>query len=259
MLDTYERSTRGDENTELMQTGKGLKARADQIASEALQTNRDKVLEFLGIDPDAGHNLYYFVSWNMPLEMLRSYVIEAMWSGGTLIFKGIPPGKDMATFMRTDLQKLVYNKGAAANVSLDPRMFDAYGVDTVPTIVLTTYRAEFECTGVKPITFEYAGQTLSYDSCPALDSDKYWKMEGAVTTSYALQAFIDDGASVGKPYLNALAKGYAEGIPPGKAQTAFAGNWDEVLSPLQRFVKEHPNGPPLVVVPVEKSTAAPPP
>jgi len=63
----------------------------------------------------------------------------------------------------------------------------------------------------------------SYDTCPELDPGKYWKLSGAVTTSYALQTFIDDGATKAEPYLKALARGLGGARSPWQGATPFCG------------------------------------
>ncbi len=219
---------------EMRETAEQLRRRADDIADAGIAAERDKVLEFLGIDPKADASLYYFVSWSMPLEMLRSYAIEAMWSGGTLVIKGVPPGKELGRFLVEDLRQLVYGKGAAANISLDPRLFDAYAVKTVPTIVFTTVRDNMQCQGINPVPVKVGDIEASYDTCPELDPAKYWKISGAVTSSYALQSFIDDGAVSAQPYLKALARGWSGQEAPGKTQRAFTGEWKDVLSPAEQ-------------------------
>lgn len=219
---------------EVEKTTKALKRRADDIADEAMAAERDKMMDFLGLDPQSDTALYYFVSWSMPIDMLRSYAIEAMWSGGSLIFRGVPPGKELGDFILKDLHGLVYGKGASAHISIDPRLFDSYAVTTVPTIVFTKVRANMSCQGINPVPFEFKGQALSYDTCPALDPSKYYKLTGAVTTNYALQAFIDDGVKEAQPYLSALSRGWIDGNTPGKAQKPFVGTWESVLSPAER-------------------------
>jgi type-F conjugative transfer system pilin assembly protein TrbC len=214
---------------EMERVAQRAKTSADAIADEAMAADRDKVLDFLGIDPKAQTGLYYFVSWSMPLEVLRSYAIEAMWSGGTLVFKGVPPKHDLGKFLVNDLRQLVYGKGAAANISIDPRLYDAYAITTAPTIVFTTTKADFQCQGVNPTAIE--GTDATYDRCPELDPSTYWKLSGNVTSNYALESFIEHGAQAAKPYLLALAKGFSTGATPGKTQRAFEGNWDDVLSP----------------------------
>jgi hypothetical protein len=56
-----------------------------------------------------------------------------------------------------------------------------------------------------------------------------------VTTNYALQTFIDDGAREAKPYMQALARGWVNGNVPDKNQKAFAGKWENVLSPEEKL------------------------
>lgn len=209
--------------------------RADDIANETIAAERDKVLEFLGIDPQSETAVYYFVSWSMPVEMLRSYAVEAMWSGGTLVFRGVPPGKEIGKFLTQDLRGLIYGKGAAANISIDPRLFDAYSVQAVPAIVFTTVRANMQCQGVNQVPVKVDDLQAAYDVCPELDPRSYWKISGAVTGNYALQAFIDDGAKMAEPYLKAIARGWAGLSAPGKEQKPFTGKWETVLSPSEQM------------------------
>ena len=231
ILDAYETKR----TVEMEQNAERARRHADDIADSAIASERNKVLEFLGIDPQSDSGLYYFVSWSMPLEMLRSYAIEAMWSGGTLVIKGVPPGKELGKFLVEDLRQLVYGKGAAANISIDPRMFDAYGVKVVPTIVLTTLRSNMQCQGVNPVSIKVDENDVSYDTCPELDPKTYWKLSGAVTSSYALQTFKDAGAVQADPYLRAIARGWAGMSAPGKEQKGFTGKWNDVLSPSEQL------------------------
>lgn len=218
---------------EMASSAQQTKRKFDDIADEALAAERKKILEFLGVDPDSETGLYYLVSWSMPLEMLRSYVIEAMWSGGTLVFRGVPPGKELGKFIVNDLRELVYGKGAAVSLSIDPRLFDAYQVTSVPAIIFTTQKENMQCQGVSPVAVKVGNVSASYDTCPPLDTSTYWKITGGVTTSFALQAFIDSGAEKAKPYLAALSKGFANGTVPKKEQQLFSGKWEEAISPSE--------------------------
>lgn len=215
----------------MAQQAQRMKDKVDAIADEAMAEERDRVLRFLGLDPAADTALYVFVSWSMPLELLRSYVIEAMWSGATLVFKGVPPGKEPFEFIGKDLRQLVYGKGASANLSIDPRLFDAYDVQTVPTIVFSKVRGDLSCQGIVSREFSYENKTLSFDVCPALSPDNYYKMSGAVTTGFALQTFIDDNVVEAKPYYAALARGAITGEAARQTQVAFSGKWEDVLTP----------------------------
>lgn len=213
------------------ETAQTMARRADDIANASLATDRDKVLRFLGLDPVGESAIYYFVSYEMPLEVLRSYVIEAMWTGGTLIFRGVPKGRELKDFITTDLRALVYGKGSSAAISIDPRLFDAYKIAIVPSIVYTEERKNFLCVGVSPKAFEYDDKTYHYDTCPPVDEAKYWKITGAVTSDFALREFINAGAAKAAPYLEALAKGFATGTVAPKNQPPFAGEWKDAISP----------------------------
>lgn len=227
---------------EMLREDSGLARKADDIADATMQAQRNKVLRFLGLNPNGNNSVYVFLSWSMPLPLMRQYVIESMWSGATVVFKGIPPHKQLGQFIVNDLRKLVYNKGASANISLDPRLFDAYQVSVVPSIVLTSNRSNFQCKGVNPVQFQYADQTLSYDTCPPMDPADYDKVSGAVSLSYALQLFKDGGNPAAEPYLQAIAKGWAGGKAPGKMETEFTGNWTNVLSPSELQAVEQTSG-----------------
>jgi type-F conjugative transfer system pilin assembly protein TrbC len=212
-------------------TGAQMQRRVDQIADEAMSADRERVLKFLGIDEKADASLYFFVSFEMPLEVLRAYAVEAMWTGGTLVVKGVPPGRDLGKFITEDLRSLVYGKGASSVISLDPRLFDGYQVTSVPAIVYTLERSNFDCRTSKPTVFEYQEQKLSYDQCPPVDPSKYWKISGAVTADFALREFIKAGASGAQANLDALAKGFATGTVAPKSQQPFTGNWKEAFTP----------------------------
>lgn len=218
---------------EMTDSAQHTKRKFDDIADEALSGERKKVLDFLGVDPEAETGLYFLVSWSMPLDLLRSYVIEAMWSGASLIFKGVPPGKELGKFIVNDLRELVYGKGAAVSVSIDPRIFDAYQISTVPAIVFTTQKENMQCQGVNPVEVKVGNEIATYDTCPPLDPDTYWKVTGGVTTSYALQEFINNGANSARPYLTALSKGFANGTLPKKEQQLFTGAWKDAISPSE--------------------------
>lgn len=213
-----------------------LKSTFDAIANETMSADRDKTLQFLGLDPEGSSGVYIFVSWSMPKEMLRSYVIEAMWSGATLVFRGVPPGIPLATFLTQNLRELVYNKGSSANISIDPRLYDAFGVTKVPTIVFATDRSNFDCKGYQYVEFKAeTGDTLRYEACPPMDSAKFDKMEGAVTLKYALDTFIENGSKKAVPFRNALSKGlFEDKVNVAKEQVPFVGKWDDVLTPEEK-------------------------
>jgi type-F conjugative transfer system pilin assembly protein TrbC len=207
------------------------KRRADDIADEALADKRGKVLTFLGIDPKSNNNLYYFLSFSMPIPMLQAYVLEAMWSGGTVVLKGAPPGRNIQDFLLKDIEKLIYGKGAAANVSIDPRLFEVYAVNTVPTIIYTEERQQLECVGPQASPVLIENEEAGYATCALLNPNLFWKVSGAITASYALKSFIEQGATGAQVYYSALRSGLATGAKTPKDQKGFSGEWKAALPP----------------------------
>jgi type-F conjugative transfer system pilin assembly protein TrbC len=215
--------------------------RIDDIANKQMAGDREKVLRFLKIDPNAGTSVYIFVSWSMPLDMLRAYALEAMWTGGYLVFRGVPPGRSLPEFFMKDVRQIIYDKGAASVINLDPRLYDTYSVNVVPTIVLTTERKNPFCANSGTKTVKTKEQNLTYQLCPKMDPSKYWKISGAVTIDYALQVFQSSGATEAGPLLEALSKAY-QGTPATRAQKPFSGAWKDAPTP-EKF-DDSPSTPP---------------
>lgn len=222
------------------QDTKDMTRKFDAIADQALAQDRDKILEFMGIPPTSNTGLYYFVSFSMPLPLIRSYVMDAMWSGGTVVFRGITPGKKLNEFLIEDVRSLINGKGPAAAVSIDPRMYDLMGIDKVPAIAYVEDKSVLDC--FDPIKTSFKDDDMSsegfVDTCkPAKNG--YYKIYGAVSGGYALELFEQNGAKGIKPYRDALAKGYSLGIVSQKEQTSFSGKWEDVLTPgEQKAIKE---------------------
>lgn len=213
-------------------TAENIKRRVDDIADKALAVDRDAALRLIGIDPDSDSALYYFVSFSMPEDMLRAYVLDAMWTGGTLVFKGVPPNRDLKDFLVEDLRNLIYGKGAHAAIALDPRLFDAFQVKSAPTVVLSLDRRNLTCAGGQ-VSFKYKKQPLAYKTCQPQDPNSYWKMSGAVTSYYALTEFKKAGAgAAADTRLASLAKGSSGRAQP-RGQAPFKGDWQEALTPEQ--------------------------
>lgn len=203
---------------------------AETIANPAMQRRRDRLLRFLGINPHGPTQLYIFVSWSMPLPMLRAYEVESMWTGAPLVFRGIPKGTSLHKFIVKDLRELVWGKGAGADISIDPRLYDLYSVTSVPTIVLSKRVDQMSCALSVSFSAGKAG-ALNYDRCSTMNPGQFIKVEGAVTTAYALHEFERNGWPQARQYLAALRKGYTNGLPVSPTQTPFSGKWSQVRFP----------------------------
>lgn len=222
---------RGAQDPRAQQQAAQIARRADSIANPEMAREHEKVMRFLGIDPEREHSLFIFVSWSMPLDMLRAYAIEAMWAGATLVFRGVPPDRSIPDFLVHDLRQLVWDKGASAAISIDPRLYDSYSIKVAPTIVLTRTRENFTCIDAGERTIVEKNQPVSYPLCPPIDKTLYVKMSGAVTLDYALERFKREGFPEAETYLAALRQGYPAGSTAGRDQQAFRGEWKDAITP----------------------------
>lgn len=156
---------------------------------------------------------YYFVSTSMPESLLRAYARDSVWTGGVLVFRGLPPGHNLEWFFRRVAGPLLENRKAPPAIVLDPRLFRAFGVDVVPTIVYSLVRPAALCAHAQT-----TGAALLQDpsaECEPAAPNRYWKVEGAVSGVWALRAF----ARAGAPGTGALLRLAAlQGLPAGKRQ-----------------------------------------
>lgn len=203
------------------------------IADASLAENRAKVLRFLGFKPQDANHLFYFVSFSMPTGMLRAYAEQALWDGGILVFKGPLPHVQLAKFITQDLNGLVGLKGASATVTIDPRLYDVFKITQAPTIVYSTVPENQVCRKVHLQPFTYARKRWTYPVCDQVNPKEYWKIEGAVTSEWALRQFRKAGAPGVSAYLTALAKGHLGQQATGQAQAPYKGSWATAPSPVQ--------------------------
>lgn len=229
---------KGAQDPRAQQQAAQVARRADAIANPEMAKEREKVMRFLGIDPESEHALFIFVSWSMPLDMLRAYAVEAMWTGATLVFRGVPPGRTLPDFLIQDLRQLVWDKGASAAISIDPRLYDSYSIKVVPTMVLTRTRENFTCIEAGTRTVMENGKSGSYPLCPPIDPKLFVKLSGSVTLDYALETFEKEGFDEAEVYLAALRRGYPVGQGAGKEQRAFKGEWKDAVTP-QQLMQQH--------------------
>lgn len=230
--DVSEQAPKSDLGKEAATTGQYLRERSLQIADQAMQKDRDDLMRFLGLDPSSSSSLFFFVSTEMPEEMLRAYAIEAMWSGGTLVFRGSPEDKPLMDFITKDLLRILPGKIDTGSISIDPRLYDTFNVQAVPKIVFTVDTESINCSGDE---FKYVnanGKSLKYQKCQPPDPSTYVSISGAVTTDYALRSFIGAGFAQAQYNLDALAKGLSSGVRLGnKEQTPFKGQWESFVTP----------------------------
>ena len=214
-----------------------LPHQAKNLVNEVMLKDREEILKFLGVDSTGKRRLYFFVSWSMPIEMLKSYALEAMWSGGVLVFRGIPEGMTLGTYVRQQATALLRDKGASATLELDPRLFDLYHIDSVPTIVYSEAGdPENQQACVQP-----KNPNGVIARCVEADPSKYWMVKGAVTTDWALREFIANGAKGAEEFHAALAS--SGKIKPQKDEKDFGikgyeGDWDAEPTPSELMAQK---------------------
>lgn len=152
-----------------------------------------------------GGKLYYFVSRSMPLGVLKAYALDALYTGGTLVVKGIRRGDTIKEYMDEVISE--FNKAdgqVLAGTEINPNLFDMFGVTVVPTVVWTN-RAGLDEGGsgcqwpdvVPMIEMEGPnGDALLVEKpvCAQLPSAAYYKISGVLNTNYVLDRFESAGA-----------------------------------------------------------------
>jgi conjugal transfer pilus assembly protein TrbC len=130
-----------------------------------------------------------FVSLSMPEDSLRRTILDTTRAGGVIVFRGFSQG-GAKPFVQL-LAKAVDQKDAP-NITIDPRLFRAFRIDRVPTIVAASG---------------------SFEPCDQLDCvtppPPHDRITGNVTLGYALETFAQGdgpGAPASRVALANLAK-----------------------------------------------------
>ena len=119
--------------------------------------------------------VYVAVSFSMPPEALRQVVRDAHTAGVTVVIRGLVDNSFKAT-MRKAVG--VFQKGDLAGISIDPKVFKAFGVTSTPTFIAASDHVR---------------------ACPSLDCQptppEFDKVEGNISLAAALKELADaDGA-----------------------------------------------------------------
>lgn len=115
-----------------------------------------------------------FASLSMPPESLKPLIRDTSKAGGAVVFQGFP-GNSVRAFQQ-GIVKVVDEGQETKSIGIDPRLFRAFGITTVPAFVVVT--SDFDvCDG-------FACKTVT----PPHD-----RMSGNVTVRYALETFAGGG------------------------------------------------------------------
>ncbi len=111
-----------------------------------------------------------FASLSMPAPALRQMMDDVTRAGGVVVFRGLTQGS--AKVMTDALSRVLKPGEQMDGVGIDPRLFRAFGIEAVPTYVVTS--SDFDlCDGFDCTT-----------AAPPFD-----RMSGNVTTAHALTTF----------------------------------------------------------------------
>lgn len=158
-----------------------------------------------------GHQgkLYFFVSRSMPAAMLRAYALDALYTGGTLVTRGIRKGDTIKEYVEESVNDFNNVEGQVlAGLEVNPNLFDMFRVDVVPAVVWTN-RVGLEDIGSgcqnlpdgAPIPqLEMTGpddRPILVDKpvCAPASDTSYYKITGALTLPYVLDRFEEAGLS----------------------------------------------------------------
>jgi conjugal transfer pilus assembly protein TrbC len=129
-----------------------------------------------------------FASLSMPTAALAQMIADVPRAGGVVVFRGFPQGS--AKLFTQSLGKALAGKSASQAVGIDPRLFSAFGIESVPAYIVAA--SDFDlCDG-----FDCRTNVPPHD-----------RMSGNVTTEYALQRFADGGgpgAQIARLHLDRL-------------------------------------------------------
>lgn len=150
--------------------------------------------------------LYYFVSRSMPQSLLRAYAMEALYTGGTLVVKGLRKGDTVKEYIEEVMSEFNSVDGQVlAALEINPNLFDMFGVTTVPTTVwsnligLADIGAGCQSLGDAAPQVELTGPDedpilVQKPQCAPADATTYYKITGALTTDYVIDRFESAGA-----------------------------------------------------------------
>jgi len=153
-------------------------------AKKSAKPDRSQAFDFDAMVADAGAmasegmgeapRFIAFASTSMPPAALRTMIDDVTRAGGVVVLRGLP--QNSAKALTAALSKIARPGEQLTGVGIDPRLFRAFGIEAVPTYVVTS--SDFDlCDG-----FECRTQVPPHD-----------RMTGNVSAAYALETFARGG------------------------------------------------------------------
>lgn len=161
-----EQATHASSQRKSCEVAQDMAHKGHEIARESLQQKENK-------DSSLYPKLLVFVSFSMPLEVIKVLGSQTHQLGGKLVLRGLVKGNFKET-----LEKL---KELQEEVIIDPPLFETFNVKNVPTFVLRQER-----------------------SMSSLETGAYDRLQGNVTLHYALEQFALKGNEGARALLQQL-------------------------------------------------------
>jgi len=168
--------------------------------------------------------LYIFISLAMPENLLREYQLDAAITGAELVLRGAPKGMNLQD-LQTKLIDIFGRTGVQAPINIDPRLFDAYSVSLVPTIVF----AESESLDLP---------CFDAVKCQELDYKQYEAIQGGVSLKFALEEFERRGAPT-QPYLKLIKEFYGANPDEDESRAAKGRSKDDFSAMAELVFKRN--------------------
>ena len=162
-------------------------AHGRRFASEAKKSakpDRSQAFDFDAMVADAGAmasegmgeapRFIAFASLSMPPAALRTMIDDVTRAGGVVVLRGLP--QNSAKALTAALSKVARSGEQLTGVGIDPRLFRAFGIEAVPTYVVTS--SDFDLCG-------------GFDCLSAVPPHD--RMTGNVSAAYALETFARGG------------------------------------------------------------------
>lgn len=120
--------------------------------------------------PNEKATLYIFVSSSMPNSLIQEYMKDAVRYRAVVVIRGFINNSMKETV--STIQRIVEENDGEGGVMIDPKTFEVFDVEHVPTIVLAKEPAE-----------------LCFSSDCIIETPEHDKITGSVSVKYALEQF----------------------------------------------------------------------
>lgn len=159
--------------------------RRQRLAGQKVERSDAAITQPVGIKRREG--LFYFVSWSIPEQELKTSFREAFYLGATVVFRGLINDDMPKTIARIKAVAVDLNK-EAPHVVLDPVIFRQFGITAVPALAIAKDQHALIIEGSASLTqLLYRLRRANPDVAPLSDwaegKSRSWERGGPITTA----------------------------------------------------------------------------